>query len=67
MTVSAQHRMQFEEIDTDGDGYITADELKESLQGDGKVSPENLAVIVRMADEDGDRRIDLDEYAKFVR
>ncbi|MFF8845876.1 EF-hand domain-containing protein [Streptomyces sp. NPDC015127] len=67
MSVNAEHRRQFEEIDTDGDGYITAAELKESLQGNGKVSAENVAVIVEMADTDGDRRIDLDEYAKFVR
>ncbi|OKK06693.1 MULTISPECIES: EF-hand domain-containing protein [unclassified Streptomyces] len=64
---NSDKRQQFDRIDTDGDGYITAEELRESLDGDGRVSEEHVATIVRMADEDGDRRIDFDEYAKFVR
>ncbi|MEU0941157.1 EF-hand domain-containing protein [Embleya sp. NPDC005971] len=61
-------RAAFDRIDTDNDGFITADEFKASLQTpDGKVSDANAAAIVSMADDNGDRRIDFDEYAKFVR
>lgn len=60
-------RQQFMEIDTDGDGYITVDELMASMQDDPMVSDEHVATIARMADEDGDRQIDFVEYAKFVR
>lgn len=67
MSISDSHKRQFEEIDTDNDGYITADELKNSLQGSAKVSDENIAVIIQMADENGDRRIDLKEFSQFVR
>ncbi|MYT31550.1 MULTISPECIES: EF-hand domain-containing protein [unclassified Streptomyces] len=66
--MSADKRADFNKIDTDGDGFITADEFKASLQnGSGKVSDENVKVIVRMADENGDKKIDFDEYAKFAR
>jgi len=61
-------RAAFDNIDADGDGFITAAEFKASLQTpDGKVSDANAAAVVKMADEDGDKRIDFDEYAKFVR
>jgi calmodulin len=61
-------RAAFDKIDVDGDGFITADEFKASLQTpDGKVSDANAAAIVRMADDNGDKRIDYDEYAKFAR
>ncbi|MFJ9612868.1 EF-hand domain-containing protein [Streptomyces noursei] len=61
-------RAAFNAIDTDGDGYITADEFKRSLQtSSGKVSDSNAAAIVAMADDNGDKKIDYNEYAKFVR
>ncbi|AJT65009.1 EF-hand domain-containing protein [Streptomyces chattanoogensis] len=66
--MSDDKRAAFDKIDTDRDGYITADEFKASLQtGSGKVSDDNAKMIVRMADENGDKKIDYDEYAKFVR
>jgi Ca2+-binding EF-hand superfamily protein len=60
-------REDFDAIDTDNDGHITADELKESFKDNPKVSPENVATIAQMADEDGDQKITYEEYAKFVR
>ncbi|MFG2639235.1 EF-hand domain-containing protein [Streptomyces sp. NPDC048362] len=63
-------REQFKAIDTDNDGFITAKELKASLQGDkgnDLISDEHMATIVSMADNDGDRRINFEEYSAFVR
>ncbi|MFD7625510.1 EF-hand domain-containing protein [Streptomyces sp. NPDC059851] len=66
--MSAEKRAAFNNIDTDGDGFITADEFKASLQRTNtNVSDENIEVIVRMADENGDKKIDFDEYTKLVR
>ena len=67
MSDSDTVREDFDAIDTDDDGYITADELKESFKDNPKVSPENVDTIARMADEDGDQKITYEEYAKFVR
>lgn len=66
--MSDDKRTAFNVIDTDGDGFITADEFKASLQTNGgKVSDSNAAAIVAMADDNGDEKIDFAEYAKFVR
>ena len=58
-------REDFDAIDTDGDGFITASELLTSLAD--KATAEEIATIVTMADADGDNKIDYDEYAKFAR
>lgn len=57
----------FDAIDTDGDGYITASELLTSLADNPKVTADDIAAIVTMADADGDNKIDYDEYAKFAK
>ncbi len=57
----------FDAIDTDGDGYITASELLTSLANNPNVTADEIATIVTMADSDGDNKIDYDEYAKFAR
>ena len=58
-------REDFDAIDTDGDGFITASELLTSLAA--TASAEEIATIVTMADANGDNKIDYDEYAKFAR
>ncbi|WEP00561.1 EF-hand domain-containing protein (plasmid) [Streptomyces sp. FXJ1.172] len=60
-------RRDFDEIDADHDGFFTAAELAASLQVNPRVSDEDVAAVVRIADDDGDRRIDFEEYAKLVR
>ncbi|MER7578172.1 EF-hand domain-containing protein [Streptomyces sp. NPDC126514] len=58
----------FDEIDTDGDGYITAGELAAALtKGSKKVSGANVEAVVKIADEDGDKKINFEEYEKLVR
>ncbi len=68
MSDSDVARQDFDAIDTDGDGYITASELLTAIViANPKTSDDNIAAIVLMADEDGDNRISYEEYAKIVR
>jgi Ca2+-binding EF-hand superfamily protein len=67
MSESDKTKEDFAKIDTDNDGYITADELKESLKGNPKISDDNVAQVAAMADKDGDQKITYEEYVKFVR
>lgn len=68
MDSSDKTRQDFDEIDADGDGYITASELLTALVKDNpEVSDDNIFAIVTMADSDGDNKISYEEYAKFAR
>ena len=68
MNTSDKTRQDFDEIDVDGDGYITASELlRASVRTNPKISDDNIAAIVQMADSDGDNKISYEEYARFVR
>jgi Ca2+-binding EF-hand superfamily protein len=68
MNTSDNTRQDFDEIDVDGDGYITAGELlRASVKNNPKISDDNIAAIVQMADSDGDNKISYEEYARFVR
>jgi Ca2+-binding EF-hand superfamily protein len=56
MSASDKTRQDFDEMDVDGDGYITASELlRTSVENNPKIS-DNIAAIVRMADADGDNK-----------
>jgi len=68
VNASDKTRQDFDEIDVDGDGYITASELlRASVKNNPKISDDNIAAIVQMADSDGDNKICYEEYARFVR
>ena len=68
MAESDKTRQDFDAIDTDGDGYITASELlKESVKDNPKITNDQIVTIIQMADDDGDLNISYEEYAKFVR
>ncbi|GAA2231744.1 MULTISPECIES: EF-hand domain-containing protein [Kitasatospora] len=60
-------RRQFDEIDTDHDGYIAADEFKAYLQKNPKVSDANARAALDYADENSDEQISFEEFSKFVR
>ncbi|MFH8443501.1 EF-hand domain-containing protein [Streptomyces sp. NPDC018026] len=57
-------RKQFERIDTDGDGFITAAEFKAALAqgGDWNVTESVAEVIIADRDLDGDKQLSFDEF-----
>jgi Ca2+-binding EF-hand superfamily protein len=64
---SDKTRQDFDEIDADGDGYITGSELLVASVKNPKISDDNIVAIIKMADSDGDNKMSYEEYAKFVR
>ncbi|MFK0229884.1 EF-hand domain-containing protein [Streptomyces sp. NPDC090303] len=60
-------RKQFDEIDTNHDGYISFEELKDYLELNPHVTDDNVSEILALADENGDGRIDLKEFRHLVR
>ncbi|MET7386620.1 EF-hand domain-containing protein [Streptomyces sp. NPDC005385] len=57
-------RKQFERIDTDGDGFITASEFKTALAqgGDWNVTESVAEVIIAARDLNGDKLLSFDEF-----
>ncbi|MBA3489284.1 MAG: EF-hand domain-containing protein [Longispora sp.] len=55
----------FKEMDTDGDGFITTEELKTALEKNPKVTPENIERAMKMYDKNKDDKISLSEYKKL--
>ncbi len=62
----ARVREDFNKIDADDDGYITVNELREYHKADPKASADEVDIITRYADSDGDERISYEEYERFV-
>lgn len=58
-------REEFDKIDTDGDGTITAEELRKSLGDNPKISADHVAQIIALADDNGDQKLTFDEYEAF--
>jgi Ca2+-binding EF-hand superfamily protein len=68
MSASDTTRQDFDEIDADGDGYITASELlTASVKDNPKISTDDIVAILTMADDDGDKKMSYEEYTRFVR
>ncbi|MFF9090290.1 EF-hand domain-containing protein [Streptomyces sp. NPDC014991] len=61
-------RKQFQRIDADGDGFITAAEFKSALaqQGDWNVTETVAEAIIRTRDIDGDKVLSFDEFWAYL-
>ncbi|CAL9428010.1 hypothetical protein C1708_10125 [Streptomyces sp. DH-12] len=57
-------RKQFERIDTNGDGFITAAEFKTALAqgGDWNVTETVAEAVIASRDLDGDKLLSFDEF-----
>ncbi|MGA5518536.1 EF-hand domain-containing protein [Streptomyces pseudogriseolus] len=57
-------RKQFERIDTNGDGFITAAEFKTALAqgGDWYVTEAVAEAVIKSRDLDGDKLLSFDEF-----
>lgn len=61
-------RAEFERFDSDHDGVLTTDEVRQANQALGlhAVSEQEIEAFVSAADRDGDGRITLDEFVGLV-
>ncbi|KUN17239.1 EF-hand domain-containing protein [Streptomyces sp. NPDC057280] len=61
-------RKDFERIDTDGDGFITAAEFKTALAqgGDWNVTESVAEVIIKTRDLNGDKVLSFDEFWAYL-
>ena len=59
----AQLREQFAAIDSDGDGYITEDELTEHFPD---MPAEAIGALDRDADTNGDGKFSFEEFARLI-
>ncbi|CAL9433164.1 EF-hand domain-containing protein [Streptomyces pilosus] len=61
-------RKQFERIDTDGDGFITAAEFKTALAqgGDWNVTETVAEALIKSRDLNGDKLLSFDEFWAHV-
>jgi Ca2+-binding EF-hand superfamily protein len=61
-------RKQFERIDADGDGSITAAEFKTALaqEGDWNVTESVAEAIIRTRDLNGDKVLSFDEFWTYL-
>lgn len=67
MTSTADYKTTFELLDTDGDGLISATELKALMLVLGEDITDEAAVeAVRIMDQDGDELVDLEELAGYL-
>lgn len=61
-------RKQFQRIDTDGDGFITATEFKTALAqgGDWNVTETVAEAVIKTRDLDGDKVLSFDEFWAYL-
>ncbi|MFD1662519.1 EF-hand domain-containing protein [Streptomyces caeni] len=61
-------RRQFQRIDADGDGFITAAEFKSALAqgGDWNVTETVAEAIIRTRDLNGDKVLSFDEFWAYL-
>ncbi len=61
-------RKQFQRIDTDGDGFITAAEFKTALaqEGDWNVTESVAEAVIKTRDLNGDKVLSFDEFWSYL-
>ena len=61
-------RKQFQRIDTDGDGFVTAAEFKTALaqEGDWNVTETVAEAIIKTRDLNGDKVLSFDEFWTYL-
>jgi Ca2+-binding EF-hand superfamily protein len=67
MSDTSDYATTFALIDVDGDGLITATELKSLMEAlGGEVTDESAAHAVKVLDTDGDGLVSLEELAAYL-
>ncbi|WP_017590661.1 EF-hand domain-containing protein [Nocardiopsis ganjiahuensis] len=67
MAETTDYAATFALVDTDGDGLISAQELASLMRNLGdRTTDEQAAEVVRAMDGDGDQRISLEEFARYM-
>lgn len=67
MSETTEYAATFALVDTDGDGLISAGELASLMRNLGdECTEEQAADVVRSMDGDGDSRISLEEFARYM-
>lgn len=67
MAETTDYAATFALVDTDGDGLISAQELASLMRNLGdQTTDEQAAEVVRAMDSDGDQRISLEEFARYM-
>lgn len=67
MSETTEYAATFALVDVDGDGLISAQELASLMRNLGdETTEEQAAEVVRSMDSDGDQRISLEEFARYM-
>ncbi|MEU3021021.1 MULTISPECIES: EF-hand domain-containing protein [unclassified Nocardiopsis] len=67
MADTTEYAATFTLVDTDNDGLISAEELASLMRNLGdQTTDEQAAEVVRAMDSDGDQRISLEEFARYM-
>lgn len=67
MPETTEYAATFALVDVDGDGLISAQELATLMRNLGdETTEEQAAEVVRAMDFDGDQRISLEEFARYM-
>ncbi|KAK7103641.1 calmodulin-like [Littorina saxatilis] len=64
---AARFAMVFKTLDTDGDGNVSAAELRAALQNRGQdITSDQIQAMLNTADTDGNGQLSFEEFLKFV-
>jgi len=63
---TGEMKKQFKELDTNGDGTLDIEELKELLTKGGKMSQKDVKAMFRVVDSNKDGKVDIDEFIDWI-